>query len=196
MPTCNNIVMVGIISIVTINTASTRNVTESTKAVSYPVKMKNMYDMNMMMVHYSDVFSKAVLPLYTKIFILINLLQILIIVKIVVDFCLFCFCLLNQFLYNLWILSTHLHQELWLLLLEERLAHSLLQLSELFWRFLLYGMDLSKNPSNISKQDNVFKSIYNYCINLLNAVFLALNMDRSYYLKVYTILYSSYSKQP
>lgn len=63
MPTCNNIVMVGIISIVTINTASTRNVTESTKVVSYPVKMKNLYDMNKMMVHYSDVFSKAVLPL-------------------------------------------------------------------------------------------------------------------------------------
>lgn len=150
----------------------------------------------MMMVCYSDVFSKAALPLQTKIFILINLLQILIIVKIVVDFCLFYFCLLNQFLYNLWILSTHLHQELWLLLLEERLAHSLLQLSELFWRFLLYGMDLSKNPSNISKQDNVFKFIYYYCINLLNDVFLVLNMDRSYYLKVYTILYSSYSKQP
>lgn len=63
MPSCNNIVLVGIISIVKINTASTRNVTESKKVVSYPVKLKNMYDMNMMMVHYSDVFSKAALPL-------------------------------------------------------------------------------------------------------------------------------------
>lgn len=63
MPSCSNIVMVGVISIVTINTASTRNVTESTKVVSYPVKIKKMYDMNMMMVHYSDVFSKAALPL-------------------------------------------------------------------------------------------------------------------------------------